>query len=429
MNFNLEKQLSELLNASVISPETAENITAYYESKQANKPNRLFTIFGVLGALLSGLGIILIIAHNWDDMSKSLKSFFAFLPLVIGQGLCAYSFIKKKGPTWIESSSTFLILAVGATISLVSQIYNIPGDLGNFLLVWVLVTAPMMYLMRSNLSIVFHLILTTWYACEIGYTYRGPNAWWYFALLAWVVPFYLNLQKTSKHTNITGVLNWLLPFSLVIVLASFTQGHSLAFLMYLALFGLFYNMGQLPWFQSQKLRRNGFTVIGSLGTTFVLIFMTFEWFWKDALFDSIDTTTVALTITLYVAAISFLVYGCIKKTTNGLNLFQYAFLIIGLLYLSSSLGYLHNMVLTNILVASLGLIAVRIGVAKSSYGILNYGLLIISVLIICRFFDTDIDFIVRGLLFILVGLGFFFANYLLLKKQRKTELNTTPKKD
>jgi len=50
---------------------------------------------------------------------------------------------------------------------------------------------------------------------------------------------------------------------------------------------------------------------------------------------------------------------------------------------------------------------------------LNYGLLVIAALVICRYFDTDLSFVVKGLLFLVVGLGFFFANYRLIKSRRE----------
>jgi len=173
MNSKLERQLSELLEADIITSEIAQNISAFYHTKEQGKPNRLFTIFGVLGALLSGLGIILLVAHNWDNMARGLKTFFSFLPLVIGQIACGYSLIRKKGVSWVESSTTFLILSIGATISLVSQIYNIPGNLNDFLLVWAAIAAPLMYLLRSNLAVIVHLVLITWYACDLGYFFNS----------------------------------------------------------------------------------------------------------------------------------------------------------------------------------------------------------------------------------------------------------------
>jgi len=425
MNSKLERQLGELLDANVITTDTAQKITAFYHTKEQSKPNRLFTIFGVLGALLSGLGIILIIAHNWDDMHSNIKTAIAFLPLLIGQIVSAFSVIKKKSAAWIESSATFLILSVGATISLVSQIYNIPGNLSDFLFVWIAITAPLIYVLRSNLAVIIHLVLITWYACYFGYSYRGDTPWWYLVQFAWVIPYYINLVKKRPDHNIAGVLNWLIPLSPLIVLGTFATGDTLVLLMYIALFGLFYNIGQLPFFKNQKLRRNGYTVLGSLGTVFLLIILTFEWFWKDAINESYHDQGLIITLILFLSGIAVLGYLHLKKHIKDFNLFQYAFLIIGILYLTKDMGSFHGIVLTNILVAALGLFAVRIGINKSSFGILNYGLLIITALIICRFFDTNLDFIFRGVLFISVGAGFFVANYFLLKKQRKNSIPST----
>jgi len=40
-------------------------------------------------------------------------------------------------------------------------------------------------------------------------------------------------------------------------------------------------------------------------------------------------------------------------------------------------------------------------------------------LIICRFFDTNLSFVLRGLLFVLVGLGFFAMNYWMIRKRKQ----------
>ena len=39
----------------------------------------------------------------------------------------------------------------------------------------------------------------------------------------------------------------------------------------------------------------------------------------------------------------------------------------------------------------------------------------------CRFFDTNMSFVIRGLLFVAVGVGFFITNYVMLKKQKARE--------
>ena len=75
---NILKELTELTKENVITQETAERIRDYYENKSSSSTNRLFIIFGILGAILVGLGVILVIAHNWDELTRGTKTFFAF---------------------------------------------------------------------------------------------------------------------------------------------------------------------------------------------------------------------------------------------------------------------------------------------------------------------------------------------------------------
>jgi hypothetical protein len=48
----------------------------------------------------------------------------------------------------------------------------------------------------------------------------------------------------------------------------------------------------------------------------------------------------------------------------------------------------------------------------------NVGLLTIIVLIVTRFFDINISFLWRGLVFMALGIGFFLTNYLLIKRAK-----------
>ena len=201
MNSRIQNDLHELVEEQVITNDVASNIEDYYRSKQDHSPNRLFTVFGVLGSLLVGLGIILILAHNWDNFSKSIKTGFAFLPLVIGQLFVGYSILKKKSETWKEASGTFLFFAVGACIALISQIYNIPGNLSEYLLTWVILCLPLVYLLKSNALALLHIVFVTYYACVFGYYSGNKEPWLYLILLALAVPFYLRLVKDRPKSQ------------------------------------------------------------------------------------------------------------------------------------------------------------------------------------------------------------------------------------
>ena len=42
----------------------------------------------------------------------------------------------------------------------------------------------------------------------------------------------------------------------------------------------------------------------------------------------------------------------------------------------------------------------------------------LAILIIARFFDSDISFIIKGLVFIIVGIGFLVTNAILARRMR-----------
>jgi uncharacterized membrane protein len=260
---SIRKELPELVKADVISQEVADRISSYYNIKSEQGTNRLYLVFGVLGALLIGLGIILIIAHNWDELSRAVKTGFAFLPLVAGQLLCGYVFLKiPDSITWRESSALFLFLSVGSTLALVSQTYNIPGSLGPFLLTWMVLCLPIIYVMKSSIVSLFYIVGITWYASETGY-WSSPSeqATLYWILLSGVLPYYYVLAKNHPQSNFTGFHHWFIPISVTITLGTVAgPATELMFIAYVSLFAFFYLTGNSSYFEGQSLKRNGYKV-------------------------------------------------------------------------------------------------------------------------------------------------------------------------
>ena len=83
---NLLKDLPELVSANLISNDTAQQITDYYKRKQATSPNRQLLIFGIVGALLVGIGLMFIVANQWDDLPRSVQTLCAYLILLVPHG-------------------------------------------------------------------------------------------------------------------------------------------------------------------------------------------------------------------------------------------------------------------------------------------------------------------------------------------------------
>ncbi len=382
-------------------------------------------VFGILGAILVGLGIILIIAHNWDDLSRNTKTFFAFLPLVVGQLITVFVILKKRDSvTWREGSSAFLFFAVGASISLVSQIYNIPGNLSSFLLTWMVLCVPLIYLMNSSVSAMLIIIGITYYACETSY-WTGPNksSYEYWLVMATILPQYFLLFKNKPQSNFLILINWLIPLSVIICLGTLSNdSEELMFVSYFSLLGLFYIIGNLPAFYNQTLRNNSYLVLGSVGTIVMLLMLSFDWIWEELLENQIEilySQEFYISIIITFSAVIVLWFQIINYKIKSTRLMHYTFLVFVIIFIIGFHSSLTSIILINILIFIIGLWTIKKGADKDHLGILNYGLTIIAALVICRFFDTDISFIVRGLLFVMIGTGFFAANYVTIKKRKR----------
>lgn len=418
------KELPELVTHNVISVQTAKDIENYYALKQEPQGNLLLTVFGVLGGILVGLGLILIFAHNWDDFSKTAKTVLALLPLLSFQVLTAYTIIKEKSSVWKDAAGTLLFFAIGGSIALVAQIYNIPGNTAGFLCTWTLLGLPLIYILRSNALAFIHIIFATYYVVEAGY-FNPERPWYYLLFIGALLPFYLKQIKETPESNAITVLNWLLPLSGIIALGAFLKNNEewyLSMLLYVAFACLLYNIGMLPYFRNGKMRRNGYLCLGITGMMALLLALSFRWYWSDPAYTHYPLR-ILIVWTAFIVLGLFIAYRS-KNGKYGINPFQVVTIIFPVIYLLGFINDFIPVILVNILVLALGIGSVREGIHKFDFRLLNFGMILISALIICRFFDSSGSFVIKGLLFVAVGVGFFLTNYILIQKKKNKPVIT-----
>jgi Predicted membrane protein (DUF2157) len=417
------KELDELTAKGVIAPDVAERIRDYYKQPSSGN-NRMVIAFGIIGALLVGMGVVLIIAHNWDELSNGVKLGLGFAPLAIGQAIAGYLIVKQStSKAWTEGTAVILTFAIATSIAVVGQVYNIHGDLASFLRAWMILTLPVMYLLRSQVASLLFWIGVTWYALQTGFSYpRSEGAYYYWAFAIAALPFYIKLIRKSPNANAVSFHNWFIAISMTIALplGHGTNGDELLIGAFVALFSSFIMIGQFPFFAERKLISNAYLVGGSAGIVILMLFLTFEWpeemlnepreWWiSPPLFIWIGLFAVACGL-LYRLGSSIGYKYVLSKS--------YTFIIFLLLF---AIG-LWNPVLargfTNVIILALGVFTIREGAQADKLWKMNYGLLILSILIICRFFDTDMSFVIRGLLFMIIGAGFFGVNFYMMKKRK-----------
>lgn len=429
MSKNILKELPELVREQVISENTAEKIAAYYSNKPNPSSNRLLIVFGILGALLTGMGIVLIISHNWDTLPKSVKLFIGLLPLLIGQGVCIYLILKGSiSRPWREGCAAFLFFGVAISISIVSQVYNIEGNLGGFLLVWMALAIPIVYVLWSSMASMLFIGGITWYACEVSYfTSHDDFALFYWLLLLAVLPFcYFEFFRKNNKNNFFYFHSWLLVLSITICLGVFIDDQGeLMMISYMSLFSGFVMLSEFPAFTTKRVLTNALLVVGSLGIVSLLLVLSFYWYWielsESHVTEFLTGPELPVTVIIVLACIVLLFMLNRIRNVKAINSKSFAFILFIAIFFVGLNAPKLSQLLINLVVLAFAVNTIRSGARQNHLGILNYGLLIITALILCRFFDTDLSFVVRGLLFIAVGAGFFAANFYMIQQRKRTE--------
>ncbi|MCX6147021.1 MAG: DUF2157 domain-containing protein [Candidatus Kapabacteria bacterium] len=424
------KYLPELLSENVISQEVADKISDYYLFKRNKSQNNLIMIFGLLGALLIGLGLILIVEYNWYNFPKILKTNFAFLPLLISQLLCGYTILKKRSNViWRDTVGCLLTFSLGSSILLISQIYQINGNLGQFLLLWSLLSLPIIYLLNSSFTSLLYIIGITAYVCESGYGYQtDSNPLFYWLLIIAVLPHYIRLIKVSTRSNFVIYHNVFISISIIIALGTLASTYpEIMYISYFSLFGVLLNLSNLEFFQKHNVFLKSFSFLGSVGTMILLYMLSFNEFWKNWNKVNFNISGVLFSQEMFSIVIlsSLATYLLIKKyKTHRLNKrspIEFIFLAFIVLFVIGHNYPNFAIVSINSLILLIGISTILSGLKYNRIGILNIGLSIVIILILCRFFENDFSFIVRGLIFVFVGIGFFLANYRMLKIRKSNE--------
>lgn len=134
----LDKGLQEWVALGFISPDQAKRIRDH----ESAKPESSWILSGllILGAVIVGIGVISLIAANWNQIPDAIKLTADFLLL----GFLAFATLRSweaKKDIQFEVLLLFFLILCLASIGLISQIYHTGGKLYQALMLWSLITA------------------------------------------------------------------------------------------------------------------------------------------------------------------------------------------------------------------------------------------------------------------------------------------------
>lgn len=436
----LRSQLPELIAGGIISSESAEAIDRHYQAAESRATNFGFVILAVIGSAMVSAGTILLIAHNWDDLSRPTRCLLAFLPLVAAQALGFFVLWRRNdSPAWRESIAIFNVAAVATAISLVSQTYQIQGSFADFMKIWLLLSIPMVYLFRANFGALAYIIgSAVWVVSKGGWSFDRPGEMFFWILLLLVMPFYGGIIRQSRTGWTFRVLSMALIAAGAIGLAvtvDFTDC-DVGGVAFAGFFATVYLAGMV-WPEDGSSSLNVLSVIGGIGVAATAVVLSFEETWHlraASAWPGLSVEqSIAVGIALFfpAAAIGLAAWGFARgKVFYSLSaacipiVAALARLIAGLapeLDRSSDNRYAFvAAVLFNLYALVLGIELLARGIRVGSVTRANFGLLVIAALALARFFDSDLSFVARGIGFIAVGAGFLIANMIFFRQRTRS---------
>lgn len=144
---NIKNSTAEWQQQQLISAEQAAAILRYEEAKP--KKNWIMISVMFLGTFVLAVGIVSLIAANWDFFGGQVKLTVDGI-LLICLAAVLVSLQANEKPILYEAVLSFFILLVLASIGLVSQVYHRNGELYQALSLWLVLIAPLIFLSRTS---------------------------------------------------------------------------------------------------------------------------------------------------------------------------------------------------------------------------------------------------------------------------------------
>lgn len=421
-----QTDLKELVENGVLTQEVADNVTNYYLTKKKSS-NKALIIFGVIGAFSIGLGIISIIASNWDEYSRFTKTALSVLPLLLGQILAAYTLLKRKeSGAWKEASAVFLLMAFGAVIAMIGQVYHLPSNLHSFITVWIWSSVPLLYLFNSSAVTLLFLVGITTHSFMFAMNNVdgiADHSFWLF-LIAYL-PYYITRNQDKSHSFGLTIQNWLVPPTILLAMITLIGNNDhLVALTFLSFFSIVYLLGQQFLATINTSAHTAFTRIGSLGITFTVLALSFDdvfrGFMDGRLLTHLTTDFTddsILPIFLAVIAVGLMVKHFLSTPLEKIGSTMWA--------LSSVFGFILVSVFLQLPDWTGLILCIAIGshiIQKATESLrmldLNIGLAMVLFPIIARFMEANLDFVTKGLILIVLGIGFILVNVVINRKMR-----------
>lgn len=142
---SMDKRLGEWVSLGLLNEAQARAISRH----EAGRGGQNWMIYGfaAVAALAIGIGIISLIAANWDEIPDGVKLATDFA-LLCGLAMAALVCVRTERTVTFEVLLVLILILCLATIGLISQVFHSGGRLDEALLFWAAICAPAMLFSR-----------------------------------------------------------------------------------------------------------------------------------------------------------------------------------------------------------------------------------------------------------------------------------------
>jgi len=245
------------------------------------------------------------------------------------------------------------------------------------------------------------------------------------------LPAFLSLWKKRANSYST-----LLALTSLAVAAAFSLGRtdeigaqSFWRCSFAAYWALVYLVGVVTFSDWRPRRPHPFVAIGWIGILSLVVMLSFREVWRSHRWqNAVDLTprhypdllAGGIQAGWVLAAILFGAYALWKRRNVNLAPAAVAPVVVLVWCFAKAGDSLTPSLVMNAFMLGLGVFTLVRGIRAGNVYEANLGMLVITILAIARFFDNDIEFVVRGIAFIAIGLGFLVTNLVVFKRRART---------
>lgn len=413
------EQLPLLLREGVIDAASAERLRQHYAPIATTGDGHISRLlFAALGAILVGLGLILLAAHNWGDWSRGMRLGVSLVPLLLSQ-VAVYTVLRKPRTEafWREPTAAFCALAFALALAMVGQIFHLPGDLGAYLLTCAALALPLVYLLHSGLAaMLYGAAVLAAVAADAPFDRHPLVVVAAFALLG---PFLRrNWREHPLAARTVLPLIALLPMLFAAVLMSLADTSRLG-LWWLAVFGALLVMLDARFAPTaSSLWRRPLAAYGTLAVAVAALLGSFAEAWRGI--PPSASASLAQAWLLLFSALGFALWLAVAAARQrhwSVALQVLPAVLMSLLVVFDTRPWAPLLAwLLSAVVLVIALAMLREGLHDRHWGAATRGLFLICMLVLLRFLDGDWSFTVRGLVFVITGAAFLAASLWLRRR-------------